>query len=90
MTEPTEAPAPAAEAPANRRGRPRPDVTIQRDEQVFELLAEPLTRGQLVERTGLKPTQVYLALYRLRKADRVQKSRSGANHVWSRTAAPTG
>lgn len=90
MTDAPEVTAPATEEAANRRGRPRPDTTVQRDEQVFEQLSEPLTRAQLVERTGLDARAVYLSLHRLRTTDRIKRDRQGANHVWSRVDAPAG
>lgn len=81
MTEPTpEAPAPAAAE--TRRGRPRPEATIERDKVVLAALAVPMTRGQLVDATGLTPNQVYLSLYRLRVNGDIVRDRSGAAHVW--------
>lgn len=85
MTEPT-GEAVTAEGAA-RRGRPRPDVTIQRDQQVLNALDGPKTRAQLIEATGLSKNQVYLSLYRLRKDGHVVRDRQGALHVWSRVAA---
>lgn len=67
-----------------RRGRPRPGHTIERDELVFEKLNESMTKAQLVESTGLPKNEVYLSLYRLRAAGRIERSRAGGNHVWSR------
>lgn len=88
MTDVVETPAPQADETAARRGRPRPDNTVQRDEQVFEQLSEPRTRGQLAEMTGLDARAVYLSLHRLRTTNRIQRTREGAQHVWSRVATP--
>jgi len=64
------------EAQATRRGRPRPLVTLERDEVVFKALDEAgatRTRKELTELTGLPGNQVYACLNRLRRTDRVQK-----------------
>lgn len=61
---------------APRRGRPRPLVTLERDERVADALAqvaESQTRRDLTERTGLPGNQVYACLNRLRRTDRVKK-----------------
>jgi hypothetical protein len=83
----TEAPiAPVDNAGAEntpRRGRPRPSVTLERDEQVFgELTSGGRTRTQLSEVIDATPGQIYLSLYRLRKTDRVEKVRENGKHVW--------
>lgn len=71
-------------ATPSRRGRPRPESTIERDAQVLSALEDgPKTRAQLVEATGQSQTYVYLSLYRLRKDGKVTKARDGANHVWT-------
>jgi DNA-binding IclR family transcriptional regulator len=67
MTENQEAP---------RRGRPRPLVTLERDEKVAEALqaaGAAQTRRELTERVGLPGNQVYACLHRLRRTDRVRK-----------------
>lgn len=57
-----------------RRGRPRPQDTIERDKQVYaKLLEGPATREQLAESLGAPPTHVYLSLYRLRRDGRAQR-----------------
>jgi hypothetical protein len=89
MTDVSEAPAVAAEgAGEKRRGRPRPDTTVQRDEQVLAQITEPRTRGQLAELTGLETKAVYLSLHRLQRDGRITRTRSGADHVWTRAEAP--
>lgn len=76
---------PPATAP-RRRGRPRSPETIQRDEQVLKLLTTggPQTREHLVEQLdGMKPSLVYLALWRLRREGRVERvGDGGERHVW--------
>lgn len=74
-------------APApRRRGRPRSPETIERDDRVFAQLrdAGPQSKEQLVEALGnLKPTHVYLSLWRLAKENRVERASDGATrHVW--------
>lgn len=51
-----------------KRGRPRPQETIERDALVHQLLIRQgrLTRNMIVEQTGLPESQVYLSLSRLR------------------------
>lgn len=56
-----------------KRGRPRPQETIDRDEQILNLLVEsgkPRTRNEIMQETGLTSVQVYLSLSRLRLEDR--------------------
>lgn len=76
---------PAEPAP-RRRGRPRSPETIQRDEQVFVQLRDngPQSKEQLVEALGnVKPTHVYLSLWRLAKEKRVERtSEAATRHVW--------
>lgn len=79
---PNEVPPPAA---PRRRGRPRSPETIQRDADVLAVLRErgPQTREQLVERFDVKPSLVYLALWRLRRAGQVERtSDEAARYVW--------
>jgi hypothetical protein len=88
MTEPT----PVAAAP--RRGRPRPESTLKRDEQVFALVNGDVTRKQIAAQLAdTKESQVYLSLLRLRAAGRVEHVRENGVHVWRRAgatpAAPT-
>lgn len=71
-----------------RRGRPRAQETIERDDAVRTALGEgPLTKDQLVEKLSLKPELVYLSLWRLRKTGQVEKvSTDGSRHLWKLTA----
>jgi predicted Rossmann fold nucleotide-binding protein DprA/Smf involved in DNA uptake len=74
------------EAPA-RRGRPRAQETISRDEKVLVALTnEPKTKNVLVEELGMKPSAVYLSLYRLRRDGHVEKvNEHGVDrHLWRR------
>lgn len=66
MTEPEGAP-----ATGGGRGRPRPDATIQRDEQVLSFLRAngAKTRADIAAGTQIKGNEVYLSLYRLSRAD---------------------
>lgn len=90
MTEPTPAVEAAQTPEAPRRGRPRPDSTIQRDEQVLTAVgADGKTREDLAAGTGLTKSEVYLSLHRLRKQGLVERTRDGGKHVWKQTAAPT-
>jgi predicted Rossmann fold nucleotide-binding protein DprA/Smf involved in DNA uptake len=51
-----------------RRGRPRPQETIDRDERILNLVREgPVTRNLIISKTGISPTLVYLSLSRLRR-----------------------
>lgn len=65
-------------------GRPRPQETRDRDEQIYAALTEPKTREQLVAETGVESKLVYLSLYRLRRDDRIQRTREGGAHRWAR------
>jgi predicted Rossmann fold nucleotide-binding protein DprA/Smf involved in DNA uptake len=83
MTEPV-----APETPAERRrGRPRPEATIERDQQVYAALeAGPKTKKELAEATALPANQVYLSIYRLRKSNQIKKV-EGKAHTWERVEA---
>lgn len=83
---------PAVVEEAGRAGRPRPQETLDRDEQVFAALDAPLTKAQLRERLGeMQPSHIYLSLYRLRNAGRVTRARGeGGAHVWSRAEPVAG
>lgn len=80
MTEP--------EAPAEKRGRPRPEATIERDKKVLEHLnaVGPQTRKQIAEGLQLEGKEVYLSLYRLNRDGLIL--RNGA--AWAAKAADGG
>lgn len=73
MSEDPGAVAPAEETPQQdaqqdgRRGRPRPQATIERDDLVKAALATGAkSRAQLAEDLGWESKQVYASLWRLR------------------------
>jgi site-specific DNA-cytosine methylase len=70
-----------------RRGRPRPDDVIKRDEQIFNALTdEGMTRPEVAAAVpDVEESLIYISLYRLRRdgrADRVHVA--GRGHVWKR------
>lgn len=72
-------------ADSGRRGRPRPDEVVSRDELVFDAVgSDKLTRKQVAELTGIKESHVYLSLLRLRNAGRLRLQRAAGGHMWSR------
>ena len=66
-------------------GRPRVPAVQERDEKVFQHLEAhgPTQVRDIVEATGHGRNAVYLSLWRLRKAERVQYRREGAHRLWS-------
>lgn len=79
---------PTHDAP-RRRGRPRSPDTIDRDRRVVNVLTSrgAQTKDQLVAEIGLKPSLVYLALWRLKREGRVERtSGGGERYVWRLTA----
>jgi predicted Rossmann fold nucleotide-binding protein DprA/Smf involved in DNA uptake len=96
MTEPTEAAVAVQEPPqveageqsAPRRGRPRPNETVERDERVLTAIGEQsLTRDELATALSLSPAQTYLSLHRLRSDGKVERTRDGSQHRWRRPTA---
>lgn len=85
---PTEAPAtvpltesidtPQTES-SGRRGRPRSQEAIARDEAVFAALdnGAQLTRNEIAEKVGFAGGLTYLSIYRLRREGRVLKVSDG-------------
>lgn len=68
-----------------RRGRPRPDETIARDNTIEKLLREQgsMTRNDIAEKLGLDTTITYLSLDRLRRQARVKKcAGTGSSTLW--------
>lgn len=67
------------------RGRPRPEFTQLRDEQVFQILHfnGPTSRAEIADRIQVNVNIVYLSLNRLRNAGRVEKVRRGKHHLWA-------
>lgn len=76
---------PETESEPRRRGRPRPQETIDRDEKILAELAEgQATRNALAKRLELDNTATYLALDRLRKQGRVRKCAGDGPHtIWA-------
>ena len=70
-----------------RRGRPRSQETIQRDDAVRQALSSgPHTKEQLVEKLSLPPTLVYLSLWRLRRDGQAEKvAGDETRHLWQLT-----
>lgn len=67
------------------RGRPRPDFTKQRDEEVFLALHNngPTSRAQIAIWLNVNQNVIYLSLSRLRKVGRIEKVRQGKHHLWA-------
>lgn len=69
------------------RGRPRPQETIERDEQILAYLREngPQTRNNLAMALLLSKTVTYLALNRLRAEGKVRicAAQGGPNVLWT-------
>jgi transposase len=68
-----------------RRGRPRPQETILRDDRIVRILrdvSQGLTKYELAEILRVSPSVVYLALRRLKAADRVRHVSVGKRHSW--------
>lgn len=65
-------------------GRPRPQTTIDRDEEIYRLLAgKPSTRNQLADTLSLAPSIVYLSLDRLRRAGRIRQCIQNGTITWT-------
>lgn len=65
-----------------RRGRPRPQNVIARDQQIYNLLRErPRSKVELVESTHLTPEQVYLVLRRLYLDGKARRLENNDHHV---------
>lgn len=79
--------APVAETPT-KRGRPRPDTTIERDDRVLAHLgtSEGRTRRQLATELDLPDSEIYLSLYRLSRTT-PPKIVKNAGNVWTLTPA---
>lgn len=69
-----------------RRGRPRPDDAIERDDSIRMLLRTmgPQTRNAVSDALGISRSLAYLALDRLRKSGEVKRClQKDGNSVWS-------
>lgn len=70
-------------AESNRRGRPRPETTIERDAKTLALLeASPVTKTELAANLGVKDSEAYLSLHRLKKNGIARRVRNGSAHTW--------
>lgn len=66
-----------------KRGRPRPQYTLDLDEAVYlALIAGPRGRTDLASSLGVTINVMYLSLRRLREAGRVDIYRHGKRHLW--------
>jgi predicted transcriptional regulator len=77
-------------ATPTRRGRPRPDDTIERDNQVLKALQssdKPLTRNELAAQLGLDGKIVYLSLYRLSRGGQITRGTEGRGQAWAAVAS---
>lgn len=76
-----------------RRGRPRSQVTIDRDAVVYAQLKAAglagITRATIIANTGLSQSQAYLSLWRLRTAGQATRQRIDGKHVWFYTEPTT-
>lgn len=70
---------------APRRGRPRPQETLERDTAVLELLRQRgnLTRNEVAGALGITTTLAYLALSRLARAKKVKRCLVDNESVWT-------
>jgi predicted ArsR family transcriptional regulator len=69
-----------------RRGRPRPEDAIERDDRIRELLTEygPQTRNDIADALGITHSLTYLALSRLRDQGGVKRClQDDGSSVWS-------
>lgn len=76
---------------STKRGRPRPEATIQRDAQVFEAITnagdELMTRDGLAAALGIEPKLVYMSLWRLKADGQIERVHVNGAHRW-RVAQP--
>jgi len=73
-----------------KRGRPRPQEVMDRDEAVYAAIAarDGVTSEELSEATGFEKNMVYLSVFRLRKEGRVERQTedgSGRTRRWVKT-----
>lgn len=61
--------------PSQKRGRPRPQDTMDRDEKIYQLLAQsgPLSKEEVATRLGFANNLVYMSLYRLQRDNYVRR-----------------
>lgn len=74
----------------SRRGRPRSQDAMNRDEAVFNTLNDgaQLTRNEIAEQVGFTGGLTYLSLYRLQREGRVTRVSDGTTRrAWRQTTA---
>lgn len=75
------------EVPQKRRGRPRSQEVLDRDELIFAAIAgsdRAVTRYEIAEGTGVQLSKVYMSLARLANAGRIGKVYIlDKQHYWS-------
>lgn len=75
---------------SSRRGRPRSQEAMGRDEAVFETLNDgvQLTRNEIAEKVGATGGLTYLSLYRLQREGRVVRVTDGTTRrAWRQSTA---
>lgn len=79
-----------AEGESGRRGRPRSQEAMNRDEAVFETLNDgvQLTRNEIAEKVGFTGGLTYLSLYRLQREGRVVRVADGTTRRAWRQSTP--
>lgn len=79
-------------------GRPRPQVTIDRDAKALEAITAAtgsegvpagLTKDELASAIDVQPSEAYLSLWRLKRDNKVHKTHSGGAARWVAGTAPT-
>lgn len=75
---------PATEATETRRGRPRPQETIKRDESVRKQLQTggAQTREEVAQSLGIKSSHAYLSLIRLRRDGLADRGDGDSQGKW--------
>ena len=74
-----------------KKGRPRPDETVQQDEAAYAALeGEGKTKAELAEALSVPEGKAYLSLYRLRVQNRAHKTKveGRTGYVWKQGSAP--
>lgn len=83
----SEAPAPTATS-GGRRGRPRSQTAMDRDQRVFDALADgqQKTRNEIAAEVGFTGGLTYLSLYRLKRDNLVIRVADGTTRrAWRQT-----
>jgi len=68
-----------------KRGRPRPQDVIDRDDVVLKAIAKDgSTNAELAEATGLAKNEVYLSVFRLRRDGKIVASEADGEKTRSK------